>query len=254
MGTSKGYESPSTPQWGKMKTDVTRQSGKGAVTPGIAKELLRTYVRTSFGHSEGNGAGGSRGGVGRGGGGGAGGSRSAISTGRRLAGFTTAVARSGVDQALRDSGLGELVGRPAQDVIAALVEYLTDSGATLDQVDVRGALDDLWEKLLGAAPTYEEVRAISEENLQVAKIGSLLFHFFSNYLYRHFCRSFYERIRTKHGESKTEGFLTSIKEFIASALENFTFGKDLTRINWAGEQGRRITEDIFASTLQVYGE
>lgn len=251
MGTSKGYEPPSTPQWGKMKTDVTRQSGKGAVTTGVAKVLLRTYVRTSFGHSDGSGSGGSGRGSGIGGGGR---NRSAISTGSRLAGFTTAVARSGVDQALRDSGLGELVGKPAQEVITSLVEYMTDAGATLDQVDVRGALDDLWEKLLGDAPTYEEVRTILEENLQIARIGSLLFQFFSNYLYRHFCRSFYERIRTKHGESKTEGFLTSIKEFIASALENFTFGKDLTRINWAGEQGRKITEEIFASTLQVYGE
>ena len=119
---------------------------------------------------------------------------------------------------------------------------------------MRGALDDLWEKLFGAAPTYEDVKAILEENLQVGKLGTLMFIFFSNYLYRHFCRSFYERIRTKHGESKAEGFLTSIKEFIASALENFTFGKSLTKINWAGEEGRGITEEIFTSTLHVYGE
>ena len=254
MGTSKGYQPPSTPQWGKMKGDVTRQSGKGTVTPSTAKGLLRTYIRTSFGYGDGNGSGSSGGGGGSGGGRGGRSSKSAISTGRRLAGFATAVASRGVDQALRDSGLGGLVGRPAQDVISALVEYLTDPGATLDQVDVRGALDDLWEKLLGAVPTYEEVKTILEESLQVGKIGTLLFDFFSNYLYRHFCRSFYERIRTKHGESKTEGFLTSIKEFIVSALENFTFGKDLTRINWAGEEGRGITEEIFASTLQVYGE
>ena len=254
MGTSKGYQPPSTPQWGKMKSDVTRQSGKGAVTPGIAKGLIRTYVRTSLGYGDGNGSGRSGGGARGGSGDGGRGSKSAISTGRRLAGFATIVAKNGVDQALRDSGLGGLIGRPAQEVISTIVDYLTDAGATLDQVDVRGALDDLWENFLGTVATYEEIKTILEENLKVGKISSLLTTFFSNYLYRHFCRSFYERIRTKHGEGKTEGFLTSIKEFISSALENFTFGKNLTRINWAGEEGRRITEEIFASTLQVYGE
>ena len=249
MGTSKGYQLPSTPQWGGMKGDVTRQSGKGAVSPGVAQKLLQTYVRTSFGYSGSIRSGGS------GGGGGLGkSSKSAISTGRRLAGFATAVSSNGFDQTLRDSGLGELVGKSAQDVSYALVDYLTDPGTTLDQVDVRGALDELWEKLFGAASSYEEVKSIMEENLQVGKIGKILFEFFSNYLYRNFCRSFYERIRTKHGESKAEGFLTSINDFIASALENFTFGKALTRINWAGEEGRGISEEIFSSTLQVYAE
>jgi hypothetical protein len=254
MGTSKGYQLPTSPQWGKVKTDVTKQSGKGSVTPGVAKELVRTYVRTSFGSSRGNGSGGSGGSQGSGSGGAAKSSKAAVSTGRKLASFATAVANRGVDEALQELGLGNWVGRQTQDVIAALDDYLTDAGATLDQVDVRGALDDLWEKLLGAAPGYEEVRMILEENLQATKIGVLLFNFFSNYLYRHFCRSFYEGIRTKHGASKTDGFLTSIKEFIASALENFTFGKDLTRINWAGREGKRISEQIFASTLKVFGE
>jgi hypothetical protein len=253
MGTSKGYQPPSTPQWGKMKGDVTRQSRNGAVTPNSAKGLFRTYIRTTFGYGDSSGPRGSSGG-GSGGGGGGKSGKSAISTARKLAGFANAVAGRGVDQALLDSGLGELVGKPAEYIISALVDHLTDPGTTLDQVDVRGALDDLWEKLLNEASTYEEVKIILEENLQVEKIGTLLFNFFSNYLYRHFCRSFFERIRTRHGELKTEEFLTSIKEFIASALENFTFGKDLARINWVGDEGRGITEEVFANTLQVFGE
>ena len=251
MGTSKGYEAPSSPQWGKMKGDVTRQSKGGSVSPNKAYQLLRTFVRTSLGYG-----GGQRGNGGSGGGGGGGGQhgQSAIATGGRLAGFAAAVANRGADDALHKAGLAEWVGKSAQEVILALVDYLAAKGGTFDEVDARSAIDDLAEELLGTAETYDQVKMVLEETMQLAKIGSLMFRFFSYYLFRMFCRTFYEHISPKRGESKTEGYMNNIKEVVKSALEFFTFGKDPARIDWAGAEGKTISEEVFNQTLQIFGD
>lgn len=248
MGTSKGYEAPSSPQWGKMKGDITRQSKGGPVSPNKARQLLRTFVRTSLGY------GGGQGGTGGVGGGGGGHGRSAIATGGRLAGFAAAVANRGVDEALREAGLGAWVGKSKQEVIIALVDYFADGGSTFDEVDARSATDDLAEEILSTADTYDQVKAILEETMQLDNIGSLLFRFFSHYLFRRFCRTFYEHISPKRGESKTTTYMNNIKEVIKSALEFFTFGKDPARINWAGAEGKAISEEVFNQTLQIFGE
>ncbi len=257
MGTSKGYKAPSTPQWGKLKREVTRRSSQGAVSKGTARRLFRHFIKTSYSYGSGGVDGSSgqgRGGSGRGGGGGGGRSGSVISTGRRLAGFASTVAKRGVDTTFRQLGLGNLIGKSPQEVIYSLVEYLADSGTTLDKVDVRGTVDDIAEDLLGEAETYEDVKLVLEENLQIGKIAGLLFKFFSNYFYRRFRRTFYEHLDTRRGEKKTTEFFDSVKNFVASALENFTFGKDLTQINWKGEEGRMISEQIYNSTIAVFGE
>ncbi|HBK86432.1 MAG TPA: hypothetical protein DDZ53_10420 [Firmicutes bacterium] len=75
----------------------------------------------------------------------------AASTGKsvalRVGGFLSTVARVGVRAALDEIGLGHMVGRGAQEVLAALIDALAPAGATLREAAARKAANDVLEKL-----------------------------------------------------------------------------------------------------------
>ncbi len=102
--------------------------------------------------------------------------------------------------------------------------------------------------------TYEQVAEIMEEKLQPEALGSFLFRFFGYYLFQQFCRVFYSRLLTRRGEERSTQFFNSIRDFIISVLKLKTFGKDITKINWAGREGDSILDEVLQHTLEVFGE
>lgn len=241
MGTSKGYQAPTSPQWRQVKFDVTRASGSGAVPDAKAHSVLSGFIRAS------GGSGGMSGGGGAGGGGGA-----VRRTGQRLGRFAGAVASVGLTQALEDAGLGHLIGKSAGEIALSLVNELCGDGSTLEEVDARKAMSDVNSKLLEGATTYEEVVQALEQRLRPETLGPLLLQFFGYYLYHRFCRVFFERVTRRHGPEKASSFLASIRNFIESMLRNRTYGRDLTQVAWAGPEGNTIAQDILKTTLEVF--
>lgn len=49
MGTSKGYQAPSTPQWRQVKLEVTLASKAGNISEPKAQEILSSFVRANGG-------------------------------------------------------------------------------------------------------------------------------------------------------------------------------------------------------------
>jgi hypothetical protein len=243
MGTSKGYSAPTTPQWSRLKGDVTRVSKNGSVPSDTARSIVRDFVRTNGGAELMSG----------GGGGGTGGSHQAAPTaGRRLANFTRSVASSGLSAALREIGLGELIGKSAGEITLSLLNKLCEDGSTFDEVDARNAMSDLTNELLKDTTSYEQVEAVLEQKFTLEALEGHLLTFFGYYLYHHFCRAFFDRLCTKHGEQVTIGFLGSIRDFISSELKVQTFGKNLSQVDWSGDEGKAIASEIMHSTLMVF--
>jgi hypothetical protein len=241
MGTSKGYELPTDPQWAQLKGDVTRTSRHGSIPESEARRLLGRYIGTNGGARE----------MARGGGA-LGGTQAAQRAGRNLAGFASAVANRGLDQALREFGLGHLIGRSAKEIAFSLVDELCGDGSTLDEVDARNAMSDLNKEMLEDADTYEDVVARLGERMRAQSLGNLLLRFFGYYLYHQFLRSFYERLVRKHGGNTTDGFLGSIRRFIASKLRYETYERNLVTIDWRGSEGQRIINNVLQRTLEVF--
>lgn len=242
MGTSKGYSAPTDPQWSKLKGTVTRVSRNGAVPNITARNVLRDYIRTNGGARR----------VALGGGS-VGGSRAAQALGQRLAGFAKAVATTDLGEALREVGLVSLIGKSAREIAFSLIDKLCDDGSTLDEVDARQALSDLMGELLEDADTYHDVEKSLNEKFGLESIGNMLLRFFGYYLYHQFCRIFFERLVTRHGEPKASGFLESIRQFIGSELRYKTYEQDITRVDWTGKEGEIVSDEIIQRTLEVFG-
>lgn len=242
MGTSAGYEAPTTPDWGNLKNRVSRTAKHGYASPHSARSTLNDFIRTSGGArniSRGGGA------IGVG--------RSAQNTARRLADFVSSVGAIGLRQALESFGLSELVGKPASEIIPALVDKLGGPSSTINDTDARKALSKVMDELLSDLDTPEQVEEALSQVMESEALEGLLNLFFRYYLYEQFCRVFYERLESRVGRANADSYLDSIFDTIKSALDLMTSDRDLGQIDWAGTEGQKIVDQILQDTFEIFG-
>ena len=256
MGTSKGYKMPSGGDWGPLKREATDFVQNISVKPGAPQSLLGHYVRvrgsnggsaTSTGGESGSGStsGGTKDGRARAWGAG-------VGTAQRLGGFLSRVGEVGLAEALREEGLGDLVGRPASEISGALLDKLAGPGSTLDQAAAREALVELNDELLAEAKTFDDTEMALGTTLDKGGIFEVLLRFFGHYLYSCFCRDFYERLLKKVGSSQAAQSLKSIKDCIQSAIKAKLSGQDTRTFNWHGAEGKKLSEQVLAEILDIF--
>ena len=246
MGTSAAYSAP--PSWGDLKSAVTIAAGGGMLAAEKAAELISSFVRHNGGataiarggRDSGDGAG--AGSVARGG--------NARTTATRLGGFLSDVGRLGLDGALEAAGWGDLVGKPVREVLNALLDRLGGESSTIDDVDARMALAALEKEYFEGAETIEDLQQLMLA--QVGQLETVLQDFFGLYLYEVFCRVFFERLVQRTGEARAFSVLDQIKDFIRAKLENLAVNQEVSKIDWKGQEGQKITADIMESTLRVF--
>lgn len=241
MGTSGSYSAP--PSWGKLKGQVTRSASGGHLSRTSASRLMKGFVSYNGGasriarHSGGGGV------VAKG--------RAAQGVARRLAGFVSDVGELGFENATKKAGWSDLVGRPINEVISALLDRLSGDSNTLDDVDARMALSTLQDEYFSSATTTEELGELIIA--QTARLELFLLDFFGHYLYEVFCRVFFERLVQRVGEMKAYSFLADIRDFIRSTLSNRTAVRNLSDIDWDGVSGQTMIQEIMETTLTVFG-
>lgn len=241
MGTSTGYNAPTTPQWRTLKGQVSRVAGRGAPAPGAIRDLVSGYIN----------AGGGSGAVARGGGSAGGGAGARVAA--NIGGFLAATANRGLTEALREFGLASLAGRPVGELLDALVDRLGGASSTMDDVDARNALSRLRDEIMGDVDSVEELEQVLTEQAAGATFTDLLTRFFALYLHEQFSRVFYERLVARVGPAQGESFLGSILDYLYSRLTEIHLECDIRSVNWAGEAGRGLAEDMLEETLNVFG-
>lgn len=242
MGTSSRYEAPTTPDWGNLKSQVTRASRSGSASPSSARDTLRGFIDASGGARN----------ISRGGGT-IGGGKSAQNTARRVGGFISSVGSVGLRQTLESYGLSEFVGKSAGEIIPALVDKLGGPATTINDSDARNALSKTMNELLGDLETPEQVEETLEQVVAEEGLEDLLSKFFGHYLYEQFCRIFYERLVNKVGRQNADSYLKSILDTIKASLALKVSGRDLSQIDWGGAEGQNISDHILQETFEIFG-
>ena len=238
MGTSTTYSAPGS--WGPLKREVTIAASAGAASLATAGRIIGHFIQDNGGAARmsGGGSGGTIGGsAGR-------------AVAQRLGGFVSAVDEVGLTGALRREGLAHLVGRPVQEILAALLDHLGGPSSTIDDVDARTALARLEEELLKDAQTPDDIERILQE--QALNLDVMLRDYFGVYLFEQFCRVFFERLVQKRGELKALAFLDDIREFIKATLVNRVGRRAIAKISWVGQEGAKLCADIMQTTLGVF--
>lgn len=267
MGTSKGYGAPTTPQWTNLKRKVTHATHDGGLSVSEAGQLVSSFIGdlggarlfarsglsgvASYGDTTASSGRGRGGGSSTGGGGGRG-STAAISAGRSFGAFAGSVSSGNLDSALQEAGLGDLIGKSAKVVMRGLTDMLCGDGSTLDETDMRYAVLDLQKELLGDAHTYQETKEKLEAALQGSAFTQALHQLFGHYAFRQFQRVFHERLVQKHGLDKVRGMLGRVREFIRGKVGRLGNKRDVSRVNWQGPEGRRLTQSICEQTYRAF--
>ncbi|HEX9961467.1 MAG TPA: hypothetical protein VGB00_11075, partial [Pyrinomonadaceae bacterium] len=231
-----------------VKSDGANMGSGGSSTAHLVNRYLNVIKNSGYG-SSGGGAAGSKGGGKGGGGGGFG--RAAALTGQRLGGFLSRVADVGLTEALREFGLSDLIGKSAEDVINGITDAFTDPASSLDEEAARVALYELNKELLQECDTFEEIEESFMEVVDEPGIVKTIVDFFSRYIYRIFCRDFYEGWQKKAGADQAAQKLEDVKGYIFSSTRN-RFTGETTNRNWAGNDGLRASEQILRDTIDIF--
>jgi len=240
MGTSQAYEAPTTPQWGDLKTQVTRAASEGRPDHDLARDIVTNYIWTSrdSGNQTAHGSGGNK---------------SAAIVAKNVAAFFSLVEQNGLREALKQTGLEFLQGRSGTEIILTLLDYLGGSSSTINDVDARNALAAVLDDICNAAEDYDDIETLLEEQANEEMLNVVLYKFFARYIFEQFCRIFYERLEIRVGEANAEAFLDGIRDYINSRVDDVSSHQDLDTIEWNGEEGLSITSEILEDTLEVFG-
>jgi hypothetical protein len=268
MGTSRKYEMPTGGKWTPLKNDATdfvQGTGSKDITPaGLVSDFIRTIgglkglVRGNGGSAPSAGGdhvagAGSKSGGGGGGGAGGGGTSAAIGTAQNLGGFLSRVGEVGLEQSLRERGLDNAVGKSASDVSDSLLDEFAGPASTLDNALARESMAEIRDEILTDAETFEDVEERLNTAMDEIGIFGILASFFGHYIFKMFCRNFYEEWVKKVGDAKATSSLAQIKEYIVSSVRNKLTGRDVASADWKKDAGKQVTEGVLRETLDVFG-
>jgi hypothetical protein len=267
MGTSRDYQG--SPNWSGTKGQVTGAGGDGAAGGDKAEKLVSSFVgqlatatRGGFGTGSAGGGGGGSGGGGKGsggsssgGGGGRRGGGGRISGGVRgvasgIGSFISDVVKIGLKDALKAIGLESCDGKSAEEVALALQEALGGPASTVDQEDLRAALGDLMEELMGKADTFAEIEKAFRE--AAGNLSHVIERLFGHYIYERFCTLHYANVMNTHGPANADSFFGSIKDYIHEKMNLAAVSKDLGKVDWKGIEGAQVVDSILNETIEIF--
>lgn len=238
MGTSTGYNLPTSGNWPDAKRAVTTWGQSGISNPGQLGHIMSSYVRAPQGdglvaHQ----------------------STQTNIAAARIGALVSSIRSDGLSRTLENAGLSYLVGRPALEVIRGIRDYLTGSGSSLDDELVREAFDDFQEEVIGQHETYEELDAALSRLALASTVSETIERFFGYLVYKKFKHDFSERLlKVAGGVRQANRLLRDIKDYIFDTLRTKLHGRDLNQVNWQGREGIQMAEDIHASVWRVFGE
>jgi hypothetical protein len=259
---------PTSGKWTPLKNDATdfvQGTGSKDITPA---DLLYDFIRAIGGltglmrghggsapSSDGGRAGGgaSKRGAGGGAGTGGGGASAAVGTAQNLGGFLSRVGEVGLEESLRERGLDDAVGKSASDVSDTLLDEFAGPASTLDNALARESLAEIRDEILTDAETFEDVEKKLDTAIDELGIFGILASFFGHYIFKMFCRNFYEEWVKKVGDEKAASSLAQIKEYIISSVRTKLTGRQVATVDWKKDQGKQVTEGVLKETLDVFG-
>lgn len=239
MGTSASYAAP--PAWADNKRQAVQTAAAGSNREKAA-EALRGFIGGNGGASS-FARGGGRTGTGG----------SARTAARRLGAFIGGVAQDGLSATLSEWGLDDLVGGPAAEILAGIVDRCGSGGETLEDVDARSAMSDLMSERFEDAATPDEVEERLVETADREGLTGLLADFFGLYVYHAFSRSFWGHVSEREGSDRADALMAQVHDFIRSSVNLTTVEADPSGIDWLGREGQRMAADLFEATLRVFG-
>ena len=228
MGTSKGYIAPTTVKWSQAKRAVgtylkNKDSGSRTNAVGRFAEAMRDNV-------------------------GAGMSSSFQSSAANLLGFAQSVASGGLNNALRDIGREDLIGKNTDEIWTELMHDFTNAGASTEDALAADALSLALDNL--QIEELNQLGALSPE--------ALLKEMLKEYIISFFDFTFEERISKGITPQEKEARLDDIHNYIRYTLDVELNLEQIKTVDFLHLDGAKVVQsaldDAIAVFIRYYGE
>lgn len=242
MGTSSAYSPPSGGAWGELKNHLTRYT-KDSSNRALESQVISEFIGAIGGSKEfpkSNSYGG-KGGVFS--------SKSAKNTARNIIGFLSDIQNNGLEKALEKHGLTSLKDKTIDDIKDELVDYFSEPVITGDSDAARKAAEKSLDEILINIDDISEL----EKKLSIFELEQFLCDFFANYIAELFEKSFGEEYKNKDNVDRKEASksLAIIEDDIRERVKSCQLDKQLSKIDWNGEEGQKMIEEILYESLEL---
>jgi hypothetical protein len=172
----------------------------------------------------------------------------------RLGSFFGDVARLGFEEALRENGLGDLVGLGPEAVLRGIADLISPESATHDDADARHAAVGVLNKMLDQAVTEEELALLFESKASADGVRDLFEQFVVEFIYGKMLRMLGEGLESSPVDTATKRVRSKeILDYIASRVKlEMAFFRDVATFDFDGERGRTLVESVFESAYEVF--
>lgn len=222
--------------WRGAKSAMTRYagSGGGSSNSGRLRSSASNYVKAK------------------------GGSRAAASSAasgkvsaRSIGGFLASVSKSGIQNTFQAIGLRDVIGESTEAVFAALVDRLAPSGATKEEAAARSATLEVMAYLYETV-IQEGGDIATLETMDEATIESVVEMGVAGYIYNMWLEELGISIE-KRAVSETQAVKLEheVRDYVNSCVKLELNDKSPIDINWDGQEGRRIIDQVYSDAYSV---
>ena len=220
MGTSKGYIAPKTVHWSQAKRAVTSYIKNG---DGDSKAKAASKFASAMKYDIGA-------------------SGSFVKASSNILSFVNAVSRGGVNQALRDFGRPDLIGKSADEVVNELINDFTNSGSTTE--------DYLSAEAITSA--LNELQIADIEQLKDVSCEDLLKEMLIEYTKFSFAFRYEEKIRMKRSPAETKKLLQEMDKHISNELHNKLDLSELKTVDFNNLNTSDVVEKYLIEAYEVF--
>lgn len=225
MGTATTNTGPKTKEWANAKRRATRWAKGGGGDTGSGVSGVVSAAATAL--AAGGGLLGSAG----------------PRAGQRLGGLLSGFASTGVAPTLEARGLAHLVGLTGIDLLVALVDYVAEDQAGLESVAVRRAADAVFAEIIDELDVGEVV--LDEE-----RVERLLELYWGSYISSIVLQAL-DKSLMDAAPADAVRLRDEIRSTVLALLEHHLEGRSVLSIDWTGEEGFRIMDEIRTETIFV---
>jgi len=241
MGTSKSYEGiKGNPNWSNLSRSITSACDTGRISSSNLNKIASNFTALLGGSSNGGRGKSKIGG------------QAGIKTAKKLVGVFNDIKSGGFERALGSIGFDYSDLTKPNDAINYLLEYCAGVASSLDETAAKEAERQLLEEIGGDAKTFQELGINFEEKIEEFGLEELLIKYYAYYIYEHLSIDFYEKLVIEKGMNSTNNLYTQLKSFLVAKVENISLKRNLSKIDWAGEEGDTIVKNIFEDTLKAF--
>jgi hypothetical protein len=173
---------------------------------------------------------------------------------QRLSGFLSSLAQRGLRETATAFQLADVIGRPIEAVLAAIVNAIAPAGATLEEAAARRAVDDalcvLCEHL-----ELQNGDLTKLDSIDVEVAWDVIRESIAAYIYNRWLQDVGDRIEAHAVSADSAVDLErQVRQFVTETVRLDFAGIDVLRFDWQSAGGRDMVEQIYRDAYSLLGE